>query len=232
MHRDPKESSFTPICPPAVSPDPELNSIFLSPAHNCDLVIDQGQQFSLREDSTGISFKFGICIDTAWDGSSRINLGLHLISTRNWAILTHFPDRIFWLGPTVTFVSRFEACRRGAILASLNIGAAEMVRIFSNVSLAGLFWDAMSVSINVNFSGVASVAWPAGLAVDDHLRRQCHVWPRAIANDVDAIGNRASRTVCPARPTVGWDVLVSAPRQIVHATDVSPVPALGKSTYI
>ena len=62
------------------------------------------------------------------------------------------------MSPTVSFVSWLGPCRRSTVFASLDVRAAEMIRVFSNIGLAGLFRDTMFVCIGINFTWVATIA--------------------------------------------------------------------------
>lgn len=90
----------------------------------------------------------------------------------------------------------------------------------------------MSIGINIDFSWVSSVARTSGLAVDNNLWRQVHLGPGVVPSNVDSVSNRASGSMGPARSAVSGDMLIPAPRQIVLATDISPIPRFRKSVKV
>lgn len=171
VHCDPEEAWLSPVSPPTVPSNPILDSVLHSPADNCDFVVNSWDQFGLRENTSSVGFEFKVSVNTAWNGSSSVDLGFHFVSTFDTSILSNFPDWIFRLSPTVSFVSGFDSCWSSAVLAFLNIWAFKVVRVFSNVGLASFFWNTVSVGINIDLSRVSSIAGSAGFAVDDDLWR-------------------------------------------------------------
>lgn len=115
-----------------------------------------------------------------------------------------------------------------AVLTLLDVGAAEVVRVLGQVVLAALFGDAVVLGILVDATRISSVAASSGLAVDDHLRRKSHIRPGSVSDDVDSVSNRAGSALSPAGSTVGRNVLILVPGNIVDSINVSPVPILRK----
>ena len=228
VHSDSEESRLTPVASPGVSSVPEFDSIFFAPSDDSDFVVDLRKDLSLLIDSSSVGFKFQGGIDSAGNGSSGIDFSLHFVSSGNSSVLSDFPDGIFVPGPTVSFVRLVLGRRPGAVLAFLDIRAAELVRVLGKISLAGFLRDTVLVSVDVDFSGVSSVAASSSLAVDDDLRGEGHGRPGVLSDDVDSVGDGAGRSMGPAGSAVGGDVLVSGPTEIVGSVDVSPVPLIGK----
>lgn len=222
MHLNSKESCLSPICSPAVSSNPILNSVFFAPSYNCNLVIDHWNELGLWVDSSCIGLEFFGGFNSAADWSSGEDLSFHFICTWDWSVLLDFPNWITLLSPAVLFLCWVsDWC---AVSALLDVRAAEFVWVFSKVGLAGLFRDSVLVCINIHLDWVSSVAASSSLAIDDNLGRQGHIWPSPVSQDVDSVGDWGSRSMSPAAAAVSWDMLVSSPGQIVNSWDVSPVP--------
>lgn len=116
----------------------------------------------------------------------------------------------------------------GAVLALLDGGTAELIGVLGQIVLATLLGDAVVLGVGVDSHGVASVAAASCLAVYDHLRGEGHVRPGPVPHDVDPVSDRTGAALCPAAPAVRRNVLILAPRHVVHSIHIPPVPAFGQ----
>jgi hypothetical protein len=120
VHLNTEESTLTPVGSPTVATDPELNSVLLTPSHNGDLVVDLGEELSLGEDTAGVGVQLEGSIDTAGDRTTGEDLGLHVVSAFDRAILGHFPDGVLGSSPAIALISRLLALGVSAVLALLD----------------------------------------------------------------------------------------------------------------
>jgi hypothetical protein len=147
-------------------------------------------------------------------------------------MLINFPNCVFWLSPTITFITWFLARWRCTILTSLYIRAGKVIRIFSYISLTGFFWDTIFISICINLSRISSVTWSTGLTINNYLWRKSHVWPNSFSNNINSISKWTSRAVSPAGTTISRDMLISWPWKIINTAYISPIPRFWQSAEI
>jgi len=121
VHLDSEETRLSPISSPTVSSYPEFNSVLFTPADNCYFMITDRQKFDLRVNSSCILLEFGCCVDATRNRPSGKYLSLHMVSSRNCAILVNFPNRVTRCGPAISFISRFGSFWMSTILTFLNI---------------------------------------------------------------------------------------------------------------
>lgn len=83
MHLDSEESVLSPVGSPRVSTDPVLGSSGLidTPSDDGDLMVNHGPSVSLGEDSSGVGLELIGGVNTASDGSSLVDLSLHLVGS-------------------------------------------------------------------------------------------------------------------------------------------------------
>jgi hypothetical protein len=65
FHDHLEETVFSPVGTPGVSSDPVLSTVLNAPSDNSDLVVDLWVWVFLGVNSTGVSFKFVVSMDTA-----------------------------------------------------------------------------------------------------------------------------------------------------------------------
>lgn len=100
-----------------------------------------------------------------------------------------FPDWVARGGPAVSNVSGLHALGVSAVLALLDGRAAGLCRVLCEVILAALLGDAVGLGKCIDTAWVSSVAGSSSLAVDDNLRRECHIGPGSVPRDVDPISD-------------------------------------------
>jgi hypothetical protein len=232
VHLDPEETGLAPVSAPTVTTDPELDSVFLTPTDHGDLVIDHRNKLCFRENASCILLKFESSLDTTRNGSSSKDLGLHVVCTRDSAVLSHFPDRITRSSPAVSNISWLLSLGVSAVLTLLNIGTAEVIGVLSQIVLTTFFRNTVVFSVLIDTSRVSSVATSSSLAVDDHLRRKRDIRPSSVSGNVDSVSNRTGGALSPARATVCRDMLILGPREIVDSANVSPVPTFREVLHV
>ena len=80
VHLDAEETALSPVSSPTVAAHPEFNAVFLAPSHHSDLVVDLGEQFGLGENASSVGVELESGVNTAGNGSSGEDLGLHVVS--------------------------------------------------------------------------------------------------------------------------------------------------------
>jgi hypothetical protein len=84
----------------------------------------------------------------------------------------------------------------------------------------------------VNDKRITAIAGPSSVTVNNNLWCECHLWPRIIAHDIDAICYSGGWPLRPAAAAVYWHVLVDCPAEKVLAINVAPIEVLWQSIDI
>mmetsp|Transcript_15528 Transcript_15528/g.32844 ORF Transcript_15528/g.32844 Transcript_15528/m.32844 type:complete len:377 (+) Transcript_15528:853-1983(+) len=92
------------------------------------------------------------------------------------------------------------------------------------VVLAGLVADALRMNVRIGTSRVSTSTRAAAMTVDQDLRGEAHLRPRAVVLHSQAIGQRRGDTVGPTTCTVRRVVLVRIPSCIAPPRNIGPIP--------
>ena len=143
----------------------------------------------LRKDASCVSFKGWCSVDSTSHGSSSVHLCLDFISATDNTILPKFPSFVSLLSPAIRGISWFGRHGWSAILAFLHCRAGKLFWVASFIGLTSFFWNTVFPGKDENLQRISSVTAAACEAVDQHLRRQGHVWPSSVPNNINTIGN-------------------------------------------
>ena len=170
VHSNSEKSSFSPVSSPTVSHNPEFCSILFSPSNHWNLMIWYRGQIELLKNTSCISFKFFISVNTARNWSSCINFSLDLINAFNQTIFFYFPHRVSLLGPTISFIPWTFTSWWSAVHTFLDIWTWELIWIFGLVGLASFLWNTVLFGINPDSSWISAITWSSCFTIDHYLR--------------------------------------------------------------
>lgn len=230
VHSYPEKSWLSPVRSPTVSPHPKFYSVLHSPSHDRHLMSKYRWKHHLLINSPLVTNKLLSCGNTAWNRSSCVNLSLHLLRSFNLTVFFHFPNLIPWSCPTISFVIWVWTWRSFAVVTLVNISASCYVWVPGLVRLTTFLWDTVLLCVSVDIHGVSTPTCSTSrMTIDKDLRRQTHVRPGSVSGDVDSVRKRWSCRMSPTAATILREMLISCPRKVICAIDVSPVPCRGES---
>ena len=225
VHLDPEESILSPVVTPRVPTDPVLNAtVSDTPADDGDDVVGHWQQNELGENTSGVRLEFVGDMDTAGDGPSGEDLGLHVLGEHDGSVLGDLPLGVVGHGPAV-FLAGLAWGGGGAlaVLAELDGGAVGGFGVLGLIVLARLLGDALLMSELIDTRSVAAFAAASSLAVEDGLDREVDLGVGVLTRDVDTISKSRGGSMSPATTAILGDMLVPVHTEVVHTIDVTPV---------
>ena len=233
---------LAPVGAPRVAKDPVVSvRLVFAPTDDAQNVVGQIQDPRFLEDAAGVAghgvrrpecLELVGSVDAAGEGAAGHNFSLQLLlgtdrlacrvdigAAEHVTVFTQSPQsRLLDLGARPVGDARLADAQGLAVVAVVG-------RL---VVLASLVGEAFLLHVVKHTADVAAVARAAAAAVDEHLRGQNGLGPRALARDLDAVVERREGTKRPACAAVLRDVLVAALSEEVGTIDVAPVPVVRK----